>query len=147
MQIVVCSGNPRVIAIIEGLFGIEDRITVCESGLELLGTVRAVSSDVVILDLETPGLNSLFLVSAIQELAPQVPIVAVSMQAPADLRALTQKGVTYAALAPDADDGASAALAELVRAACPTHAVEAGSGSSRRIRPVRSVVGAGRHID
>jgi CheY-like chemotaxis protein len=52
-----------------------------------------------VLDLDTPGLNGLLLVSAVQELAPALPIVAVSARSEQDVqqdvRLLLQKGVRY----------------------------------------------------
>ncbi len=74
------------------------RLTVCESGMEALGAVEVVDPDLLILDMETPGLNGLLLVAAIKELAPDLPIVAVSTRSEADARALAQKGVACTTL-------------------------------------------------
>jgi two-component system response regulator PrrA len=90
------------------------RITVCENGLELLGAVRAVAADVLILDVEAPGLNGLLLVSALKELAPGLPIVAVSTRGEIrDARALSQRGVACYTMAATPDGPAPPLLAEL----------------------------------
>ncbi|HSC69733.1 MAG TPA: response regulator [Candidatus Methylomirabilis sp.] len=94
------------------------RLTVCESGLEVLGTVEVVSADLLILDMQTPGLNGLLLIAAARELAPRLPIVAVSTMPPGDAMAMSQRGVSYATLPSGPGIGAqdlSASLAAIGR--------------------------------
>jgi len=111
---IVCSQNPMVLDAVSRAFYHEGSVpTVCESGMELLGAVGVFAPDIVILDLETPGLGGLLLVSAIKELAPGVPIVAVSTKPVADARALSQKGVRVASLGASPDGEAHVLLDEL----------------------------------
>lgn len=99
MHVIVCSNNSVVVDAVSRAFDHNGhRLTVCESGLEVLGAVGVVASDLVILDLETPGLSGLLLVSAVKELAPGLPIVAVSTKPDPDARAVSQKGVAVAVL-------------------------------------------------
>jgi CheY-like chemotaxis protein len=112
MYVIVCSGNPAVVNSVSRTFDHDEhRHTVCESGLEVLGLVGVLASDLLVLDLETPGLGGLLLISAIRELAPELPIVAVSTKPVADARALAQKGVPYAMLGGNPGDEAPALLA------------------------------------
>jgi CheY-like chemotaxis protein len=114
---ILCSRNQEVVETIARVFdGAGDRLTICESGLEVLGAVEVVEPDLLILDLQTPGLNGLLLVSAIQRLAPQLAMVAVSTQPVLDARAVSHKGVTFATLSPDSDGGAGEFLAGLAHA-------------------------------
>ena len=116
MHILVCSRNSVVVDAVSRAFVHHGhRLTVCESGLEVLGAVGVVASDLVILDLETPGLGGLLLVSAIKELAPALPIVAVSTRPDLDARAVSQSGVAVATL-PSGHEGAPHPfLSELAR--------------------------------
>ena len=116
LHVIVCSRNPVVLdAVSQAFYDETSAPTVCESGMELLGAVGVVAPDAVVLDLETPGLGGLLLVSAIRELAPSVPIVAVSTKPEVDARTLSQKGVRVASLGSSADGGAEALRAELAR--------------------------------
>jgi len=103
-------------ALSRALDGAGHRVTVCETGLELLGAVRIVAADLLILDLEAPGLNGLLLVSAVKELAPGLPIVAVSTRGEIrDARALSQRGVTCYTMAATPNGPAPPMLAELAQ--------------------------------
>ncbi|HTU01209.1 MAG TPA: response regulator [Candidatus Sulfotelmatobacter sp.] len=114
MQIIVCTDRREVEeAVAETFDGAEDRQTVCESGMELLAVAKTLAADLLVLDLETPGLNGLLLVSALQELAPKLPVVAVTTKADTDARSLAQKGVRVARLA--AGNGFQPPLAEIGR--------------------------------
>ena len=114
MYVIVCSGNPAVVNAVSRTFDHDEhRQTVCESGLELLGLVGVLASDLLVLDLETPGLGGLLLISAIKELAPELSIVAVSTKPVADARALAQVGVPYAMLGGSPGDEAPSLLAAL----------------------------------
>lgn len=114
MHIIVCSKNPVVVDAASQVFqDRQPRLTVCESGLEVLGAVEVVNADLLILDMQTPGLNGLLMVSAIRELAPRLPIVAVSERSERDARVLSHKGVTLATL-PPGDNGTAQALAAVL---------------------------------
>jgi CheY-like chemotaxis protein len=96
MHIIVCSDNPVVVeATVKAYDPDETRLTLCESGMELLAAVRALAADRVILDLGTHGLGGLLLVSAIRELAPGLSIIAVSAHPDVDDRPLVQQGVPF----------------------------------------------------
>jgi CheY-like chemotaxis protein len=98
-HVIICSGNPAVVSAVSQALGHgEHGQTVCESGLEVLGIVGILHSDLLVLDLETPGLGGLLLISAIRELAPELPILAVSTKPISDARALAQRGVPYTLL-------------------------------------------------
>ena len=116
MHVIVCSQNPAVVDAVSRAFDPGGhRLTVCESGLEVLGAVGVVAFDLVILDLETPGLGGLLLVSAIRELAPGLAIVAVSTKPDREARAISQKGVAYATLPSGHDAAPHPFLTELTR--------------------------------
>ena len=114
MHVIACSKNSVVLnGLSQALDRQGHRLTVCESGLEILGAVEVVAPDLLVLDMETPGLNGLLLVAAIQELAPRLPMVAVSTRSKADARALSQNGVACATLPAGADAAAVPLLAAL----------------------------------
>ena len=114
MHIILCSDNPVMREVVQQSFAEHaDRLTVCESGMELLAAAKALVADLVILDLESHGLGGLLLTSAVQELAPGLPIVAVSLRAEVDTRPLMQRGVPYVRLGVDGDAGGRAFLAGL----------------------------------
>jgi len=105
MHVIVCSDSPVVRDAVSGHLGDHAaRLTLCESGMELLGAVRALDSNLVILDLGTHGLGGLLLVSAIQELSPDVPIIAVSATPDVDGRPLVQRGIPHVVLGADDDE-------------------------------------------
>jgi len=91
------------------------RLTVCESGMEALGAVGILEADLLILDLETPGLNGLLIIAAIKELAPELPIVAVSTTPQVDARAVSHKGVLLATLPSGSNGGMQELLSRLVQ--------------------------------
>ena len=114
MHIILCSDNPVMREVVQqSLAERADRLTVCESGMELLAAVKALVADLVILDLESHGLGGLLLASAVEELAPGLRIVAVSLRAEADTRPLMQRGVPYVRLGADGDAGGRTFLAAL----------------------------------
>lgn len=115
-HIIVCSNNPTLVEAAARLFDPRrPRLTVCESGLEVLGAVAVVDADLLILDMQTPGLNGLLLITAVRELAPRLPIVAVSATPQDDARAVSHKGVSYATLPPGGIGGAQALAASLAQ--------------------------------
>jgi CheY-like chemotaxis protein len=113
-HIIVCSKNPVLVDAAARAFDpSRSRLTVCESGLEALGTVEVVNADLLILDMETPGLNGLLLIAAARELDPRLPIVAVSTMLQEDAKAISQRGVSYATLPSGPGIGAQALSASL----------------------------------
>ncbi len=108
MHAILCSDNPVTRQLVGNALAPMDRVTACESGMELLAAVRAIASDLVILDLETHGLGGLLLISAVQELAPGLPIVAVSLDAGIDSRPVVQRGIPFFRLAAGDRDGSNA---------------------------------------
>ena len=113
-HIIVCSKNPVLVDAAARAFDPSRfRLTVCESGLEALGTVEVVNADLLILDMQTPGLNGLLLIAAARELAPRLPIVAVSTMPQEDAKAISQRGVSYATLPSGPGIGALALSASL----------------------------------
>jgi CheY-like chemotaxis protein len=106
-HIIVCSKNPVLLdAATEAFDPGRFRLTVCESGLEVLGTVKVVNADLLILDMQTPGLNGLLMIAAARELAPSLPIVAVSTTPLEDARTISQRGVSVTTLPSGHDVGA-----------------------------------------
>lgn len=114
MHVIVCSNSRDLVEAASRAFERdESRLTVCESGLEVLGAVEVLDADLLILDLETPGLNGLLMISAIKQLAPAILIVAVSTKPQVDARAVSHKGVSYARLPSGPNGGALALMAGL----------------------------------
>ena len=116
MHVIVCSKNPVLIeAVFSAFESRQPRLTVCESGLEVLGAVEIVDADLLIMDMQTPGLNGLLIISAIRELAPDPPILAVSVKPEEDARAFSHKGVLFARLPSASEGGAQALVATLAQ--------------------------------
>ena len=86
------------------------RLTVCESGLQVLGAVEAVNADLLIMDMQTPGLNGWLIISAIRELTAHLPILAVSTKPEEDGRAISHSGVSFVSL-PTGENGRNEDLA------------------------------------
>ena len=128
-SIIVCTNNP---AVVEAVCGALDHygpgFMVCRSSLEVLAAVRVVDVDVLILDLETPGLNGLLLISAIRELAPRLRVVVVSTTPHLDARAVSSAGVSYVRLTAHTN-GAEALSTELARVRESRPAWTAASGT------------------
>ncbi len=98
-------------AITARLGGAVHRLSVCDSGMELLAAVKTLAADVVVLDLGTHGLAGALLVSAVRELAPGMPILAVSAVADVDARSVVQQGIPYVILAAERNGEMKALLA------------------------------------
>ena len=114
MHIILCSDNSNVREVVARHLGTrDDRLSLCDSGMELLAAVRALDADLVILDLGMHGLGGLLLVSAVQELAPGLPILAVSATADVDARPVVQRGIPHMVLGADRDGDVEALLAQL----------------------------------
>ena len=99
MHIIVCSRNATTLDSVSRAFQArQPRLTVCESGLEVLGAVEIMDADLLVMDMQTAGLNGLLIISAVRELAPSLPIVAVSTKPEEDARSFSYKGVSFARL-------------------------------------------------
>jgi CheY-like chemotaxis protein len=116
MHIIVCSSRPEMVEAASRAFERDGyRLTLCESGMEALGAVGILEADLLILDLETPGLNALLMIGAIKELAPELSIVAVSTTPQVDARAVSHKGVLFATLPSGSNGGLQDLLSRLVQ--------------------------------
>lgn len=127
MHFIICSKNPMIVdaaalafqsrpAEAGSLLGSDQpRLTVCESGLEVLGAVEVVDADLLIMDIQTPGLSGLLIISAIRELAPDLPILAVSAKPEEDERIFSHKGVSFARLPAGSEGSAGALVAALAQ--------------------------------
>ena len=99
MHIIVCSKNVSTRDALSRAFQArQPRLTVCESGLEVLGAVEIMDADLLVMDMQTPGLNGLLILSAIRELAPSLPVLAISTKPEEDARSFSYKGVSFARL-------------------------------------------------
>ncbi len=115
-HIIVCSKNSVLVDAVSRTFeSHRPRVTICESGLEVLGAVEVLEADLLILDMQTPGLNGLLIITAIRELAPNLPIVAVSATPQEDARAFSHKGVSYATVPPGHQGDGQALVASLAQ--------------------------------
>jgi CheY-like chemotaxis protein len=111
MHIIVCSDNKAVRrSVAEQTAEPEARLTLCDSGMELLAAVRTLHADLVIMDLGMHGLGGLLLASAVEELAPGLPILAVSAARDVDARAVIQKGIPHVVLDAGKNEGDLRAL-------------------------------------
>ena len=116
MHIIVCSSRREMVEAASRVFDRDGyRLTLCESGMEALGAVGILEADLLILDLETPGLNALLMIGAIKELAPELSIVAVSTKPQVDARAVSHKGVLFATLPSGSNGGLQELLSGLVQ--------------------------------
>ena len=105
MHIIVCSKNPVTVDAVSVAFqSRQPHLTVCESGLEVLAAVEIMAADLLIMDLQTPGLNSLLIFSAIRELAPSLSILALSTKPEQDARSFSCNGISFVRLTPGVTD-------------------------------------------
>ena len=126
MHVMLCSNNADLVDAASNAFSKDGyRLTVCECGLEALGVVEVMDADLLVLDLDTPGLDCLLIIAAVKELSPALPIVAVSTKPQVDARVVSHKGVSYATL-PSGSAGAMqvllAGLAQTERTRFPSGA-------------------------
>ncbi len=132
MHIIVCSNSPLIVDAVSLAFqSRQSRLTVCESGLEVLGAVEVVDADLLVMDMQTPGLNGLLLISAIRELAPNLPILAVSAKPEEDARSFSHKGVSFARLQSGSGADAQALVATLAQIGEMSGIGMSSDGSSR----------------
>ena len=103
-DILICSTNDNFLTALRSASGEgEFRITVCRRPMEAVRALMALSFDRLILDLETPGLDSLFLVSIARRINPHLPVVAISSRPVIEGRAVQQKGVAFHLVPPTAN--------------------------------------------
>lgn len=116
MHVMLCSNSSGLVAAASRAFSKDGyRLTICECGLQALAVAEVVDADLLILDLETPGLDCLLMLAAIQELAPSLPIVAVSTRPQIDARVVSHKGISYVTLPSDSAGATEALLAGLAQ--------------------------------
>ena len=95
-EILICSANEDLLTALGAASGAEGvRLTVCRRAMDAVRALMALSFDRLILDLETPGLDGLFMVSIARRIDPHLPVVAVSRGPVVQLRAIQQKGVAH----------------------------------------------------
>ena len=103
-DILICSANDNFLTALRPASGEgEFRITVCRRPMEAVRALMALSFDRLILDLETPGLDSLFLVSIARRINPHLPVVAISSRPVVEARGVQQKGVAFHLVPPTAN--------------------------------------------
>ena len=124
-HVMVFSRNTAMVrSLLRALYQSGHHATVCESSLEALAAVEVIRPDVMLVDLETPGLKGLLLVSALKRLAPGLGMVAVSTRPRAEeTRALAQQGIPCVTVSLDVDGAEDAVLAELAHIGPATPAV------------------------
>jgi len=95
-EILICSANEDLLTALHAASGAEGvRLTVCRRGMAAVRALMALSFDRLILDLETPGLDGLFMVSIARRIDPHLPVVAVSRGPVVQAREIQQKGVAH----------------------------------------------------
>lgn len=95
-NILICSANEDLLAALRAaLDGGDVRLTVCHRGMDAVRALTALSFDRLVLDLETPGLDGLFLVSIARRIDPHLPVVAVSRGPVVQAREIQHKGVAH----------------------------------------------------
>jgi len=95
-EILICSANEDLLTALHAASGAEGvRVTVCRRGMAAVRALMALSFDRLILDLETPGLDGLFMVSIARRIDPHLPVVAVSRGPVVQAREIQQKGVAH----------------------------------------------------
>ena len=95
-EILICSANEDLLTALHAASGAEGvRLTVCRRAMDAVRALMALSFDRLILDLETPGLDGLFLVAIARRIDPRLPVVAVSRGPVVQAREIQQKGVAH----------------------------------------------------
>ncbi len=129
MDVVICSNSPVIVEMVSRALQQDgNRSMTCECGLEVLGLIEVLHCDLLVLDLEMPGLGNHLLISAIREVAPTLPILAVSIGNGVDVRELSEKGVPYVRLDAEATTSSTALLADMMRSglSAPGYARQTG---------------------
>ena len=102
-NILICSANEDLLTALGAASeGADVRLTVCHRGMDAVRVLMALSFDRLILDLETPGLDGLFLVSIARRIDLHLPVVAVSRGPVAQAREIQHKGVAHHLVPPPA---------------------------------------------
>lgn len=102
-NILICSADEDLLTTLRAASdGGDVRLTVCHGGMDAVRALMTLSFDRLILDLETPGLDGLFLVSIARRIDPHLPVVAVSRGPVVQAREIQQKGVAHHLLPPPA---------------------------------------------
>jgi DNA-binding response OmpR family regulator len=126
-HVIICSNRAELVDAASRVFDCAGfRLTVCECGLQALAAAEVVDADLLILDLETSGLDCLLMLAAIKELAPALPIVAVSTRPQMDARAVSHKGISYVTL----PSGSTGAMEALLAGLAQTERTRLASGST-----------------
>ena len=95
-NILICSANEDLLTALRAASdGGDVRLTVCHRGMDAVRVLMALSFDRLILDLETPGLDGLFLVSIARRIDPHLPVVTVSRGPVVQAREIQHKGVAH----------------------------------------------------
>ena len=113
MHIILYSDNAKVQSVVKTQLAEIDRLSICDSAMELLAAAKALAADAVILDLGTHGLSGSLLATALRELAPGVPVLAVSTTAGTDTVSAVQQGIPHLALAAGCDAELRALITEI----------------------------------
>ncbi|MGH2627349.1 MAG: hypothetical protein ACRDHY_11940 [Anaerolineales bacterium] len=102
-NILICSADEDLLTALHAASGTEGvRLMVRRSGMEAVRALMVLSFDRLILDLETPGLDALFMVSMARRIDPHLPVVAVSRGPVAQAREIQHKGVAHHLVPPTA---------------------------------------------
>ena len=127
IHVIVCSNRSELVDAASRVFDCAGfRLTVCECGLQAMAAAEVIDADLLILDLETPGLDCLLMLAAIKELAPALPVVAVSTRPQVDARVVSHKGVSYVTL----PSGSAGAMEEVLVGLAQTERSRFVSGST-----------------
>ena len=94
-NILICSADEDLLTALRAASGGDIRLKVCNRGMAAVRALMALSFDRLILDLETPGLDGLFLVSIARRIDPHLPVVAVSRGPVVQAREIQHKGVAH----------------------------------------------------
>jgi len=110
-NILICSADEDLLVALRAASdGGDVGWTVCRRGMEAVRALMALSFDRLILDLETPGLDGLFLVAIARRIDPRLPVVAVSTRPVGPVREVQQKGVVWHLVSP----GSTPELAQMI---------------------------------
>lgn len=125
LDILVCSDNQQLVGSLSSIVDRDGyRFKVCCRGMEVLQALKALKFDMLILDLETSGLDGLLLLSIARRIDPKLPIVAISSRPALHEREIQHKGVLYHPVEPTSNNG----MEQVVKAGVE-YAKKAGMGS------------------
>lgn len=92
LNILVCSANHQVVESLASIARRDGyRFMACCRGGEAIRALMVFKFDILILDLETPGLDSLFLLSTVKRIDPQLFVVAISSRPVVHAKEIQQK--------------------------------------------------------